>query len=152
MKRRAWAVFLGIAYIAVLVALLMTHVRLIAGTLERRMAMVEIILLALSVFLIPLLFSGVKKTEKHALKEEKQSVSEKASVHDYESFIRRVCADDLSEREKEVAWLIYRGFTNRQIAEELFIAESTVKKHVSHIFEKTGAGSRKELKEKWRKE
>ena len=53
----------------------------------------------------------------------------------------------MSEREKEVAWLICRGFTNRQIAEELFIAETTVKKHVTHVYEKCGVSGRKELKE-----
>lgn len=54
----------------------------------------------------------------------------------------------LSEREHEVAWLRYRGRTNRQIGEELFIAETTVKKHVSHIYEKMGVCSRKEFRGK----
>lgn len=53
---------------------------------------------------------------------------------------------ELSERELEVAWLLYRGYTNRQIGEELFIAETTVKKHVSHIYEKLGVTGRKEFK------
>lgn len=54
---------------------------------------------------------------------------------------------ELSERELEVAWLLYRGYTNRQIGGELFIAETTVKKHVSHIYEKLGVTGRKEFKE-----
>lgn len=58
---------------------------------------------------------------------------------------------ELSEREAEVAWLLYRGYTNRQIAEELYIAETTVKKHASHIYEKTGVSGKKELKEKFRR-
>ena len=52
----------------------------------------------------------------------------------------------LSERELEVAWLLYRGYTNRQIGEELYIAESTVKKHVSHIYQKMNVYSRKEFR------
>ncbi len=57
----------------------------------------------------------------------------------------------LSKRELEVAWLLYRGYTNRQIGEELFIAETTVKKHVTHIYEKMQVSGRKEYKEKVRK-
>ena len=34
--------------------------------------------------------------------------------------------------------------------EELFIAETTVKKHVTHVYEKCGVSGRKELKEHWR--
>lgn len=53
---------------------------------------------------------------------------------------------ELSERELEVAWLLYRGYTNRQIGEALYIAETTVKKHVSHIYQKTEVQSRKEFR------
>lgn len=58
--------------------------------------------------------------------------------------IMETCA--LSERELEVAWLLYRGYTNRQIGEELYIAETTVKKHVSHIYQKMDVCSRKEFR------
>jgi DNA-binding CsgD family transcriptional regulator len=34
------------------------------------------------------------------------------------------------------------GFSNEQIAERNFVAESTVKKHLKHIFQKTGSKSR----------
>ena len=57
----------------------------------------------------------------------------------------------LSERELEVAWLLYRGYTNRQIGEELYIAETTVKKHVSHIYQKMEVYSRKDFRERVRK-
>lgn len=52
----------------------------------------------------------------------------------------------LSSRERQVAQLIRRGLSNREIGEELYISEATVKKHVSHIFEKLGIDSRKDLK------
>ena len=42
----------------------------------------------------------------------------------------------LSEREKEVLVHIGRGRTNQQIADELFISENTVKKHVNSIYSK----------------
>ncbi len=47
-----------------------------------------------------------------------------------------------SRREQEVFMLLARGYTNREIGEALFISESTVKKHVNSIFEKTGLKTR----------
>ena len=52
--------------------------------------------------------------------------------------------EPLTEREREVLVLVATGKTNRQIAGELFVALDTVKKHVSHIFEKLGATNRTE--------
>jgi DNA-binding CsgD family transcriptional regulator len=51
----------------------------------------------------------------------------------------------LSRREKEVARLAARGYSNAQIAEELFISVETVKRHMATIFEKLGIESRREL-------
>ena len=38
--------------------------------------------------------------------------------------------------------LVARGYTNRSIAEELFISEKTVTSHLTHIFTKLGVSSR----------
>jgi predicted ATPase/DNA-binding NarL/FixJ family response regulator len=51
----------------------------------------------------------------------------------------------LTRREREVAALIARGLTNRQIAETLFIAERTADTHVEHILAKLGLGSRAQV-------
>lgn len=51
----------------------------------------------------------------------------------------------LSRREIEVARLAARGYTNAQIAEELFISTETVKSHMNSIMEKLNISSRKEL-------
>lgn len=53
----------------------------------------------------------------------------------------------LTRRERQVAELIAKDLSNREIAEELYISEATVKKHVSNIFEKLEIESRKELKQ-----
>jgi LuxR family maltose regulon positive regulatory protein len=44
----------------------------------------------------------------------------------------------------EVLRLLAAGKQNHQIAEELYVALDTVKKHVTHIFEKLGAANRTE--------
>jgi DNA-binding NarL/FixJ family response regulator len=44
--------------------------------------------------------------------------------------------EELSERELEVFRLIARGLSNAEIGEELFIGETTVKTHVTHILQK----------------
>lgn len=49
-----------------------------------------------------------------------------------------------SHREKEVLTLVVRGLPNQQIAHELYLAESTVKSHLSSAFQKLGVHSRKE--------
>ena len=48
----------------------------------------------------------------------------------------------LSAREREILGLIARGDSNKVIARQLDIAETTVKAHVQHIFRKLNLGSR----------
>jgi DNA-binding NarL/FixJ family response regulator len=44
--------------------------------------------------------------------------------------------DELSERELEVFRLLARGLSNGEIGQELYISETTVKTHVTHILQK----------------
>ncbi|WP_328890821.1 response regulator transcription factor [Streptomyces sp. NBC_00316] len=48
----------------------------------------------------------------------------------------------LSERERSVLELIGEGLTNRQIAEELYLSEKTVKNHISRLLGKLGVERR----------
>ena len=53
--------------------------------------------------------------------------------------------DTLSERERQVAKLVASGASNKEIANQLSIAERTVKAHLTAIFDKTGARDRLQL-------
>ena len=51
----------------------------------------------------------------------------------------------LTRREKEVAVLVGRGLTNRQIASELVLSEHTVHHHVTNILKKLNLSSRQQV-------
>jgi DNA-binding NarL/FixJ family response regulator len=53
--------------------------------------------------------------------------------------------DDLSEREQQVAELIGRGMSNKEIADSMGITVRTVKAHLSSVFVKTGCRDRLEV-------
>jgi non-specific serine/threonine protein kinase len=51
----------------------------------------------------------------------------------------------LTRRELEVAALVSRGLTNRQVAEQLLVATRTIETHLEHIFAKLGVQTRAEV-------
>ena len=51
----------------------------------------------------------------------------------------------LTEREREVSALIGEGLKNKQIASRLFISETTVRHHLTSVFDKLGVSDRLEL-------
>jgi DNA-binding NarL/FixJ family response regulator len=50
--------------------------------------------------------------------------------------------EPLSEREREVLHWLASGASNREISQQLYITESTVKRHVYHIFGKLNVRNR----------
>ncbi|WP_314244175.1 LuxR C-terminal-related transcriptional regulator [Empedobacter tilapiae] len=54
-------------------------------------------------------------------------------------------ADRLSERQTEIVNLVKKGLTNKEIAEQLFISENTVKYHLKSIYTLLGIDSRNSL-------
>jgi DNA-binding NarL/FixJ family response regulator len=53
-----------------------------------------------------------------------------------------MCDEDLTTREMEVLRLVRDGFRNKQIADELAIAETTVNYHIKHLLDKLQANDR----------
>jgi two-component system, NarL family, response regulator DevR len=58
--------------------------------------------------------------------------------------LSQIPGSELTEREREVLTLIARGYTNKQIADTLFVSEKTARNHVSHILDKLGLSRRSE--------
>jgi DNA-binding NarL/FixJ family response regulator len=50
--------------------------------------------------------------------------------------------DDLTDREREIFALIAGGLSNAEIGERLYISDTTVKTHITHIFQKLGLRDR----------
>ena len=58
----------------------------------------------------------------------------------------------LSDREVEIALMIYEGFTNRQIASALHLSEGTARNYISTIYEKMRCENRAEALQKIKNE
>ncbi len=90
------------------------------------------------------LLYGVLRNETRD-KEELRGAEHHISKEQYNELVKPY---HLTKRELELGFMILSGFSNARIAEELFISESTVKKHASHIYEKLGVKGRKAFKQK----
>jgi DNA-binding NarL/FixJ family response regulator len=53
--------------------------------------------------------------------------------------------NELSEREKQIVRLIGQGYKNKKIAAQLFISETTVRHHLTSVYNKLGVSDRLEL-------
>ena len=145
MKRKILLFILGTVYIVLLTLLLLSlmHISVLetADVSSGWKAVLVTLLIGIPWIMVLRLYIRVKeqisRTEKPPTRIESHEIFEFV-IHEH----------GLTNRESEIAWLLYRGYTNRQIGEELYIAETTVKKHVSHIYEKMQVSGRKEFRAK----
>lgn len=168
MSRRILRGILGVSYMALLAMLLLTFLR--TRTADKAAAdVVGSVVLGVAAMLDLRLYAGVRDREKAAaddlpaaaprtaeedappagestvMRQEKTREQGIGGHADFEECVRPY---GLTKREVEVARLLCLGCTNRQIAEELFIAETTVKKHATHIYEKMQVAGKKEFRDK----
>ena len=54
-------------------------------------------------------------------------------------------AGQLSDREREVAQLVWEGMTYRQVGDRLFISANTVEHHMARMMQRLGSTSRSDL-------
>lgn len=82
------------------------------------------------------------------LKSEKKGISTvfllsiQSSAGLINSKIKPVNEYGLSSRQIQIVGMIWNGYTNKEIANELFLSVHTVNKHVENLLEKTGAKNR----------
>lgn len=81
------------------------------------------------------------------IKTEKELPTPGSPQKDAAGFFRKYF---LTSREAEIAYLVLKGYSNAKIAQELYVSIPTVKKHLSAIFEKSGAMTRNEFSAKYR--
>lgn len=143
MKKQIVLIILGVAYIGLFALLLLSlmQISFLGGTPGKWKAALGTLVIGIPWLIVLRLYIYVKESAPPAEADQIRALSHEI----FESAIKEY---DLTNRESEIAWLLYRGYTNRQIGEELFIAETTVKKHVSHIYEKMQVSGRKEFRAK----
>lgn len=167
MKRHALRCVLGTGYVIFLTILLLYQAGAFGGRREWQIAVLGTLFLGIALAVVLMFYirvnDQIKRQDENRSGREPVSAEEPGEVRKesarqnsavsggsyeeiYAHFLSVMEAYPLSERELEVAWLLYRGYTNRQIGEALFIAETTVKKHVSHIYQKMDVQSRKEFR------
>ncbi|NJP41730.1 hypothetical protein HCH52_11855 [Oscillospiraceae bacterium HV4-5-C5C] len=70
---------------------------------------------------------------------------EAAFIHGYPDVEQQQAAEQLTEREREIARLAAAGLTNEEIARQLFLSVSTVRTHLRAVFRKLGIQHRSKL-------
>lgn len=79
--------------------------------------------------------------------EETGEGQENGAEQDGQTVYFQLRAMGLTDREAEVARLVCLGLANKEIGQMLYISDTTVKKHMTHILEKTRCDSRETLTE-----
>jgi len=93
-----------------------------------------------------LLFESIRAVMAgHLWLDKKQADGAVPALRKLEAERRRTKAFGLTRREIEIVRAVVAGYTNKEIAEQSSLSENTVKSHLTHIFNKSGASNRVEL-------
>lgn len=99
--------------------------------------------------LVVALIVSMRSVERIAIRRREEEIDSQADVEsaaNYETQMDEVFSGlGLSVREKEVASLLLQGRSQAVIAEQLFVAASTVNTHVKHIYQKANVRSKQEF-------
>lgn len=76
------------------------------------------------------------------------AMSKEHAIHSADT---KIIYENLTRREIEITLSILSNLSYKQIASDLFIAESTVSKHASNIYKKTGVKNRRQFISRYRK-
>ena len=102
--------------------------------------LIAVVFAALGVWL------GLKVTRKEQVIVERELIVEREVMVPAPTFFalneQRLQELAVTKRELEILGLIAQGFSNREIAEKLFVSENTVKTHSSRLFDKLNAKRR----------
>ena len=120
---------------------------LVAGISDGKLKAVSSLSILLSFCaVLAMLFLSVRLKGGAESLEQKENPAEK--IPSKEQYLEFAARSGLSRRECEIGWLVLNGLSNIQLAETLYISLATVKKHLTHIYEKTETSGRKEFVEK----
>lgn len=89
--------------------------------------------------LIVFLLRYVTQLDKGLRRQKAQTTVEEALCNKLAS------AKGLTEREKDILSLLYRGYSGKAMSQELFISESTVRTHTDRVYRKLSVHSKQEL-------
>ena len=86
--------------------------------------------------------SRIKQQIKNYLDQIEKLETNNSTEKKFEALIKK---NNLSEREADVLQLIFKGYNNQKISDELFISLNTVKYHIRNIYEKLNINSKNEV-------
>lgn len=152
MKRRRAIVLLVIYVVVFLVTVWMECLSIMSIGMRLLVNGGTLLMTAVGGLLFWIVYRGAEqdKSEKKGKSVEPEGSRDcgrKEGLFDKQKYLQFANSCELTRREAEIGLLVLNGYSNMQIAETLYIAETTVKKHLSHIYEKTGTTGRKDFRQ-----
>lgn len=144
MKRRRTGILLVLYFVVFAVTLILEQLSISNPGMRFTVNGLTLLLLVISIGLYWVLRNNVNQKDSR-----KEIESGKDEIYDKQKYIEFAMSYELTKRETEIGWYMLNGCTNMQISESLYIAETTVKKHVTHIYEKMGISGRKEFRQRF---